>query len=144
MNMGSCMFHMIVVWCKYDMGARNVLLGMCGWGVKGCFWVREFRLPAWPRFLFILSSPGNLLECLFVCVRVYCMNLCKWTRSLFSQQRRHCPVLGRPSWMSLTVVMYVHAYSMWTNCTYVHEAHGNLWFVRLQTATCVNTCRSIS
>ena len=73
-NVQICMFRVMAAWHACDTGARNVLPVTCGRGVKGFFWLRGFRMPAWPRFLFspspTLGIHGNVCVCVCVCMCV--------------------------------------------------------------------------
>lgn len=125
------------VWWQCDAsmtrGARNVLPVMCGRGVKACFWLREFRLAAWPRFLFFPAQGihGNI--CLCACARV-CVcawasicTVCAWNCASalalsFPLQRRHCAVLGRgtPNVTNCPSACPCICGSMCLNVAYVH------------------------
>lgn len=123
LNMWTCMFHVIAAWRKYDMGAWNVLPVTCGWRVKGCYWLREFRMPSWPRFLFspfpTLGIHGNVCVCECVHESASALPLS------FPLQRGHCPILGQ----AMTNVPNCPCACTCT-CVYLHDL-CELSFMRL-------------
>lgn len=122
------------VWWQCDAsmtrGARNVLPVMCGRGVKACFWLREFRLAAWPRFLFFPAQGihGNIClcacarvcvcVCVSVCLYCMCMKVCKCTSPLFSTTEKalSCPGTGHAECHQLSKCMSMHMWIYVSEC----------------------------